>query len=67
MLGVLDSASGPEDMSAPGWWRIHPLSGKNLKGQSVQDHYAMSVSGNWRMTFCFDSQDAILVDYQDHH
>ena len=66
MLGVLDSASGPEDMNAPGW-RLHPLSGKNPKGQSVQDHYAVSVSGNWRMTFCFDRQDAILVDYQDYH
>ena len=27
----------------------------------------MSVSGNWRMTFCFDNRDAILVDDQDDH
>ena len=66
MLGVLDSAASPEDMNAPGW-RLHPLSGKNPKGQPVQDHYAVSVSGNWRMTFYFEGQDAVLVDYQDYH
>jgi len=66
MLGVLDSAIGPKEMNAPGW-RLHPLSGTNPKGQSVQDHWAVSVSGNWRMTFCFEDQDAILIDYQDYH
>lgn len=25
------------------------------------------VSGNWRLTFTFDGEDAILVDYQDYH
>ncbi len=25
------------------------------------------VNGNWRLTFRFDGQDAILVDYQDYH
>ncbi len=24
-------------------------------------------SGNWRLTFAFESSDAILVDYQDYH
>jgi len=23
--------------------------------------------GNWRMTFAFDSVDAVLVDYLDYH
>jgi proteic killer suppression protein len=23
------------------------------------------VNGNWRLTFKFDGQDAVLVDYQD--
>jgi hypothetical protein len=25
------------------------------------------VSGNWRLAFAFDCEDAILVDYQDYH
>jgi proteic killer suppression protein len=24
------------------------------------------VNGNWRLTFTFDGEDAILVDYQDY-
>ena len=24
-------------------------------------------NGNWRMTFTFEGEDAILVDYQDYH
>jgi len=27
----------------------------------------VSVSGNWRLTFTFEGEDAILVDYQDYH
>ncbi len=66
LLTALNAAVAPEDMSAPAW-KLHKLSGKNPKGQSVQDHWAVSVSGNWRMTFYFEGQDAVLVDYQDYH
>lgn len=48
-------------MGLPGW-RLHSLTG-NLKGC-----WAVTVSGNWRLTFKFDGDgDAILVDYQDYH
>jgi toxin HigB-1 len=47
-------------MNAPGFG-LHPLKG-NLK-----DHWAVSVNGNWRLTFRFEGADAILVDYQDYH
>lgn len=47
-------------MNLPGW-KLHRLTG-NLAGQ-----WAVSVSGNWRLTFRFDGQDAVLVDYQDYH
>lgn len=60
MLSTLDSAKQPEDMSAPGW-RLHQLSG------SLAGHYAVTVNGNWRMTFTFHGEDAELVDYQDYH
>jgi proteic killer suppression protein len=25
------------------------------------------VSGNWRLTFRFEGEDVVLVDYQDYH
>lgn len=59
-LTMLDKAKSPQDMNAPGW-RLHSLSG-NLAG-----HYSITVNGNWRVTFRFEGEDAILVDYQDYH
>jgi proteic killer suppression protein len=59
-LQVLDFAKVPEDMNLPGW-TLRKLSG-DLKG-----HWAVKVSGNWRLTFAFEKVDAILVDYQDYH
>ena len=59
-LTRLDLAKGAADMNLPGW-KLHPLVG-DLRG-----HYAVMVTGNWRMTFAFDGENAILVDYQDYH
>ena len=59
-LFVLDNAKRPADMNAPGW-RLHSLHGP------AAGHWAVDVSGNWRLTFAFEGQDAILVDYQDYH
>jgi proteic killer suppression protein len=60
LLTTLDAAKAPQDMTAPGW-EFHALRG-DLAG-----HYAVKVNGNWRMTFAFEGEDAILVDYQDYH
>jgi len=60
MLTMLDSAKQSDDMNAPGW-RLHSLSG-DLVG-----HFSVTVNGNWRMTFVFEGEDAVLVDYQDYH
>jgi proteic killer suppression protein len=59
-LTVLNRARKPEDMAMPGW-NLHLLSG-DLKG-----HWSVKVNGNWRLTFRFDGEDVILVDYQDYH
>ena len=60
MLTTLNLASAPQDMNRAGWsW--HPLQGK-LKG-----HWAVTVNANWRMTFSFSGEDAVLVDYRDYH
>lgn len=56
----LDLAQSPEDMNAPGW-RLHALS------DDLSGHYAITVNGNWRLTFRFEGVDAVLVDYQDYH
>ncbi|MGD0829837.1 MAG: type II toxin-antitoxin system RelE/ParE family toxin [Terracidiphilus sp.] len=59
-LGQLDVAKRAADMNVAGW-KFHELS-RELKG-----HYAVSVNGNWRLTFRFEGEDAHLVDYQDYH
>jgi proteic killer suppression protein len=59
-LQRLDVARRPQDMNVPGW-KLHPLKG-NLKGR-----WSVWVGGNWRLTFAFDGDDAVLVDYQDYH
>jgi toxin HigB-1 len=59
-LERLDDASSPQDMDISGW-KLHPLKG-NLEGL-----WAVTVNGNWRLTFAFEELQAILVDYQDYH
>lgn len=59
-LRRLDGAANANDMNVPGW-KLHPLEG------ALSDHYAVWVNGNWRMTFMFDGENAVLVDYQDYH
>lgn len=65
-LRHLNDAAAPADMEIPGW-RLHALHGYNPKGQPLDKHWSVTVSGNWRMTFCFEGTNAILVDYQDYH
>jgi len=59
-LATLNRATTPNSMHLPGW-NLHPLQGE------LAGHWAVRVNGNWRMTFRFEGQDAILVDYQDYH
>jgi len=59
-LAFLNCAKAPADMNIPGW-NLHPLKGK------LENHWSVSVSGNWRLTFVFENGDAVLVDYQDYH
>jgi proteic killer suppression protein len=60
ILDLLDTAAVPQEMDAPGL-RFHALTG-NLAGR-----YAVTVRANWRITFAWDGQDAIEVDYEDYH
>lgn len=59
-LMLLNAAKSPQEMDVAGW-KLHPLKGE------LSDHWAVKVSGNWRLTFAFEGEDAILIDYQDYH
>lgn len=60
ILARLDVVRSPADMSLPGW-RFHALKGK-AKGR-----YAVDASGNWRVTFAWEGEDAVDVDLEDYH
>lgn len=60
LLTALDVASTSGDMNAPGN-NLHPLKGE------LAGYWSVKVSGNWRLTFAFEGEDVILVDYQDYH
>jgi toxin HigB-1 len=60
ILDLLDDASEPRELAIPGMF-LHPLKG-DKKGQ-----WAMTVSGNWRITFAFDGEDVIVVNLEDYH
>ena len=59
-LDVLDAAGEVTDMNLPGW-KLHQLKGAR-KGT-----WAVSVSGNWRITFRFEGGDAYEVELEDYH
>ncbi len=60
ILDRLDASTTPKDMDLPGY-RLHELEGDKM-GQ-----WSVTVNGNWRITFYFKGQDAILVNYEDYH
>lgn len=59
-LQRLDASRRPLDMNLPGW-QLHALKG------DLDGHWAVWVSGNWRLVFAFEGEDAVLVDYLDYH
>lgn len=59
-LKLLDSARSAQDMNIPGW-KLHSLKG------TEKGYWSVWVNGNWRLTFSFDGEDAVLVDYRDYH
>lgn len=59
-LAALHTATVIEDMNIP-CYRLHPLKG------SRKGTWAITVSGNWRITFEFRNGDAYIVNYEDYH
>lgn len=60
ILATLRTSRSPQDMGLP-MFDLHELKG-DRKGT-----WAVSVSGNWRVTFKFEDENAINVNYEDYH
>lgn len=60
ILTALNAAKLPSDMNLPGL-RWHPL------GKMAPGRYAVEASGNYRITFAWDGEDAVEVDLEDYH
>jgi len=60
ILATLNVSSEPAEMNLPGL-RLHQLKG-DRKGQ-----WAVSISGNWRIVFEFNGENATNVDLIDYH
>jgi len=58
-MDFLHRARAPSDMNIPGW-RLHQLKGE-LRGT-----WSVTVSGNWRLTFRFEGEDALDVNLEDY-
>lgn len=60
ILADLDAADSIDHLRQPGY-RLHELRGK-LRG-----HFAVEVSGNWRILFRFEAGKAFDIDLVDYH
>ena len=60
ILFRLQEASHPRSADAPGF-RLHPLKGDRTGEWSVR------VSGNWRIVFRFENDEAVDIDLVDYH
>lgn len=60
ILDRLDAAIRAEDMDLPGY-KFHQLKGDRA------GEYAVTVSGNVRITYRFDGQQATAVNLEDYH
>lgn len=59
-LAALNTAGSIDDMDLPGF-RLHPLKG------SMKGRWAITVNGNWRLTFEFADGNVWILDYEDYH
>lgn len=60
LLTALDAAKGPADLAKPMSYGLHRLKG-------AEKHWSVWVDANYRLTFSFEGENAILIDYRDYH
>ena len=58
-LDVLEQATKPEDMNIPGF-NFHRLNTNPVR-------YSVHVNGNYCITFGWDGENAINVDFENYH
>lgn len=59
VLLQLNVARRPDELNLPGY-RFHALHGSPKR-------YSVTITRTWRITFEWDQEDAIRVDYEDYH
>ena len=59
-LTALNTAMTIDDMDIAGF-RLHPLKGE------MRGRWAISVNGNWRLSFEFKDGNVFILDYEDYH
>ena len=59
-LTALSVATCPQDMRQSSYG-LHSLKGE------LAGHWSVWVNGSWRLTFRFEGEDVILVNYTDYH
>lgn len=61
IITILKAATNMKDVFSFRSLECHKLKGK------LKDHYSLSVSGAWRITFKVDDTDLHVLDYQQYH
>ncbi|HBC1013219.1 TPA: type II toxin-antitoxin system RelE/ParE family toxin [Escherichia coli] len=59
-LSMLDAAKTIQFLDVPGY-RLHELKGDRTST------WAITVSGNWRLTFIFENGDVYVLNLEDYH
>jgi len=59
VLRQLDIAVAPDHLNLAGY-RFHALHGRPTR-------YSVTITRTWRITFEWDGEDAVRVDYEDYH
>ena len=60
ILGTLTKLTQPQDANIPGSY-FHQRTGRDA------GRYSLRVTANWRITFAWDGQQAIDIDFVDYH
>ena len=67
-MTIINQLTSEKDIMIFRNWLSHKLTGQNPAGQTVDGHWSLKVSGNWRLTYFFDQNgNVILTDCMDYH
>jgi len=61
ILAALEFAGDLSQVASVPGWKLHPLKG-DRKGE-----YAITVTGNMRITFSLKGSDIHLINFEDYH